>query len=43
MVDYEERLRAIRLGKKLLRERRRIKFIGLMRKTGKRMKFVRVE
>ena len=38
----EERLKAWRLGRKLTRSRRRIKFIGYMRLTGRKIVYERV-
>jgi len=43
MVSYEEKLEIIRKGKQLIREKRRIKFIGYMKKTGQKHVYVRVE
>lgn len=42
-MEDEEAARLIRESKRLRRERRRIKFIGYLRKTGKRAKYARVE
>jgi len=39
----EEAIRLIRESKRLRREKRKIKFIGYMRRTGRRAKYVRVE
>lgn len=38
-----EKLELIQEAKRALREKRRIKFIGYMRKLGKKAKYVRVE
>ncbi len=43
MISYEEKLKIIRMGKKLIRSKRRIKFIGYMKKTDKRAVYVRVK
>ena len=40
-MEHEERLRIISEAKRLAREKRRVKFIGYMRKTGIRVRYVR--
>ena len=42
-MKSEEIIKLIQESKRLRREKRRIKFIGYMKKTGKRAKYVRVE
>ncbi len=42
-MSEAERLRLVRESKRALRRKRVVKFIGYMRRTGKRARYLRVE
>ena len=43
VMSEAERLRLVRESKRALRQKRVVKFIGYMRRTGKRARYLRVE
>lgn len=43
MVSFKEKIKVIRRCKKILRGKRRIKFIGYMRKTERKTVYLRVK